>query len=87
MGIAGGCGVGTLWRSAEGYVRMWFALLSGILVAAAWPLIYGAPVGKGWLYGPMVCVNVNLARMLAVFLLSFALGSYHHSGAYCANFW
>jgi len=56
MVLAGGCGVGILWRSAEGSVRMWFAVLGGMLSAAAWPLIYGNPVGKGWLYGPKVFI-------------------------------
>ncbi len=80
MVIAGGCGAGTLWRSAEGYVRLWFALVSGILVAAAWPLIYGEPVGKGWLYGSKVFIpNVIgwegglLVTLAAVWLWYLAL--------------
>lgn len=54
MVLAGGCGVGVLWRSAEGYVRHWFALLGGMLAAGSWVHIYGSQVGKGWLYGPKV---------------------------------
>ncbi len=54
MVIAGGCGVGILWRSAEGYMRAWFALLGGMLSAGSWVLIYGKQVGEGWLYGKPV---------------------------------
>lgn len=54
MVIAGGCGVGVLWRSAEGYVRHWFAILGGMLAAGSWVLIYGQTVGKGPLYGEKV---------------------------------
>jgi uncharacterized membrane protein YedE/YeeE len=51
MAIAGGCGVGILWRSAEGYVRAWIAVIAGMLTSGSWVLIYGDYVGKGWLYG------------------------------------
>ncbi len=54
MVIAGGCGVGILWRSAEGYMRSWFAILGGMLSAGSWMLIYGKHVGEGWLYGKSV---------------------------------
>lgn len=54
MAIAGGCGAGILWRSAEGYIRAWFALLGGMLSAGSWVLIYGKHVGEGWLYGKPV---------------------------------
>ena len=54
MVIAGGCGVGILWRSAEGYIRSWFAVIGGILSAGSWMLIYGKHVGEGWLYGKSV---------------------------------
>jgi len=54
MVIAGGCGAGILWRSAEGYVRHWFAVIGGMLAAGSWVLVYGAKVGEGWLYGPKV---------------------------------
>ncbi len=54
MVIAGGCGSGILWRSAEGYVRHWFAVIGGMLAAGSWVLVYGAKVGEGWLYGPKV---------------------------------
>ncbi|MBI4620369.1 MAG: YeeE/YedE family protein [Desulfobacterales bacterium] len=59
MSIAGGCGVGILWRSAEGYVRAWIALIAGILTAGSWVLVYGKHVGEGWLYGkPVFLPNV-----------------------------
>jgi len=54
MVIAGGCGSGILWRSAEGYVRHWFAIIGGMLAAGSWVLLYGAKVGEGWLYGSKV---------------------------------
>ena len=54
MVIAGGCGSGILWRSAEGYVRHWFAVIGGMLAAGSWVLLYGAKVGEGWLYGDPV---------------------------------
>lgn len=59
MVIAGGCGVGILWRSAEGYMRSWFAVIGGILSAGSWMLIYGKHVGEGWLYGkPVFLPNI-----------------------------
>jgi uncharacterized membrane protein YedE/YeeE len=54
MVIAGGCGSGILWRSAEGYIRHWFAIIGGMLAAGSWVLLYGAKVGEGWLYGSKV---------------------------------
>jgi uncharacterized membrane protein YedE/YeeE len=51
MSLAGGCGIGILWRSAEGYTRAWVAVLTGMMTAGAWVLIYGKHVGEGWLYG------------------------------------
>jgi len=51
MVIAGGCGAGILWRSAEGYVRAWVAVAAGALTSGSWVLIYGHRVGEGWLYG------------------------------------
>lgn len=51
MAVAGGCGVGILWRSAEGYIRAWIAVIGGMLTSGSWILIYGDYVGKGWLYG------------------------------------
>jgi len=43
--------VGMLWRSAEGYIRHWFAVLGAMLVAGLWVPIYGSQVGTGKLYG------------------------------------
>ncbi|MFA6564690.1 MAG: YeeE/YedE thiosulfate transporter family protein [Verrucomicrobiia bacterium] len=54
MSLAGGCGIGVLWRSAEGYTRAWVALLAGMMTAGSWVLIYGKHVGEGWLYGKPV---------------------------------
>jgi uncharacterized membrane protein YedE/YeeE len=57
MTIAGGCGIGILWRAAEGYVRAWIAILAGMLTAGSWVLIYGHHVGEGWLYGAPVSLG------------------------------
>ena len=46
--------VGMLWRSAEGYIRHWLALLGAMLVAGLWVPLYGYQVGSGWLYGPEI---------------------------------
>ncbi len=75
MVIAGGCGVGILWRSAEGYVRAWFALIGGMLSAGSWVLIYGKHVGEGWLYGkPVFLPNVfGWVGALAVVFLFLGL--------------
>jgi hypothetical protein len=78
MVIAGGCGVGILWRSAEGYVRAWCALLGGMLAAGSWVLVYGRFVGEGWLYGtsvflPAVFGWVGSLAMVFLFLGGFYL--------------
>lgn len=79
MVLAGGCGSGILWRSAEGYVRHWFALLGGMLAAGSWVHIYGNQVGKGWLYGPKVFLpdalgwGGALAASVAVIVISYLL--------------
>ncbi|WP_054936856.1 YeeE/YedE thiosulfate transporter family protein [Moorella stamsii] len=54
MVLAGGCGLGILVRSGEGYTRSWVAILSGMLTSGAWVHIYGQKVGQGWLYGKPV---------------------------------
>ena len=43
--------VGILWRSAEGYIRHWFAVLGAMFVAGLWVPIYGLQVTQGDLYG------------------------------------
>jgi uncharacterized membrane protein YedE/YeeE len=57
MAIAGGCGVGILWRAAEGYTRAWVAILAGMATAGSWVLIYHHHVGEGWLYGAPVSLG------------------------------
>ena len=54
MTLAGGCGLGILARSGEGYVRSWLAILAGMLTAGSWTHLYGQKVGQGWLYGKPV---------------------------------
>ena len=59
MTIAGGCGMGVLVRSGEGYTRSWVAILGGMLTAGLWVRIYGGQVGTGRLYGkPVFLPNV-----------------------------
>lgn len=59
MTIAGGCGLGILVRSGEGYMRSWLAVIGGMMSAGAWMRLYGAPVGQGSLYGkPIFLPNV-----------------------------
>ncbi|BCV21954.1 hypothetical protein hamaS1_20230 [Moorella sp. Hama-1] len=54
MVLAGGCGVGVLVRSGEGYTRSWVAILTAMLTSGAWVHIYGQKVGEEWLYGKPV---------------------------------
>ena len=78
MTIAGGCGLGVLARSREGYVRSWLALIAGMLAAGSWTHIYGGQVGTGWLYGkPIFLPNVlgwwgAFGAMLAFILVFYA---------------
>ncbi|MBE3581972.1 MAG: YeeE/YedE family protein [Thermoanaerobacteraceae bacterium] len=51
MVLAGGCGLGILVRSGEGYTRSWLAIITGMLTSGAWVHLYGHRVGEGWLYG------------------------------------
>jgi hypothetical protein len=76
MVIAGGCGVGILWRSAEGYVRAWIALIAGMLSSAAWVPVYGGHVGEGSLYGKPFSLGeqfgwVNGTLIVLMFLAAF----------------
>jgi len=76
MVIAGGCGVGILWRSAEGYVRAWIALIAGMLVSAAWVPLYGGHVGEGKLYGKPFSLGerfgwINGTLIVLLFLVAF----------------
>ncbi len=54
MVLAGGCGLGILVRSGEGYTRSWVACLTAMLTSGAWVHLYGQKVGQGWLYGKPV---------------------------------
>ncbi len=72
MTIAGGCGMGILARSGEGYVRSWLAIVGGMLSAGLWVHIYGGPVGTGWLYGkPVFLPNVLGWYGSVAFVLGF----------------
>jgi len=77
MVLAGGCGVGILWRSAEGYMRSWFAVLGGILSAGSWVLIYGKQVGAGWLYGKPVFLPTIFGWVGGVAAVFLFLGMFY----------
>lgn len=70
MVLAGGCGVGILVRSGEGYTRSWVALIMGCLTSGAWTGIYGSKVGQGWIYGPTVFLPEKIG-WLGSFLLIY----------------
>ncbi|TDA70168.1 MAG: hypothetical protein D9V47_02690 [Clostridia bacterium] len=78
MTLAGGCGLGILARSGEGYVRSWLAILGGMLSSGAWVHIYGRKVGEGWLYGKPVFLPAYLGwggalGLVFAFILAFYL--------------
>jgi len=77
MVIAGGCGVGILWRSAEGYVRAWIAVAAGMLSSGAWVLIYGNHVGKGWLYGKPFSLGEEFGWFWGTALVFLFLASFY----------
>lgn len=77
MVLTGGCGIGILWRSAEGYVRHWFALFGGMLAAGAWVHIYGDQVGKGWLYGSKVFLPDSFGWLGAFVVAGLALSIFY----------
>lgn len=77
MVIVGGCGTGLLWRTAEGYIRIWFALLGGVLASGSWTLIYGYQVGKGWLYGPKVFMPNIMGWVPAILAILVAIWAWY----------
>jgi len=77
MVIAGGCGVGILWRSAEGYVRAWIAVAAGMLSSGAWVLIYGNQVGRGWLYGKPFSLGEEFGWFWGTTLVFLFLASFY----------
>ncbi len=77
MVIAGGCAIGILWRSAEGYIRHWFSLLGGMLVAGLWVPVYGFNVGKGWLYGTPVFLPDKLGWGYALIIVLTILTAFY----------
>ncbi len=77
MVIAGGCAIGILWRSAEGYIRHWFSVLGGMLVAGLWVPVYGFNVGKGWLYGTQVFLPEKLGWGYALIITLTILTAFY----------
>ena len=58
MVIAGGCASGSLWRAAEGHVKLWVALAAAILSYA--PLRYVIRTHAEWIYGPKISLVSTL---------------------------
>jgi uncharacterized protein len=77
MSIAGGCGIGILWRAAEGYTRAWVAMLAGMLTAGSWVLIYGHHVGEGWLYGAPVSLGQTFGWFWGTLLVLGFLAAFY----------
>lgn len=78
MVLAGGCGLGILVRSGEGYTRSWVAIFTAMLTSGAWVHLYGQKVGQGWLYGKPVYLPEALGwggalAFVYTFLLVFYL--------------
>jgi uncharacterized membrane protein YedE/YeeE len=77
MAIAGGCGIGILWRAAEGYVRAWIAILGGMLTAGSWVLVYGHHVGEGWLYGAPVSLGQKFGWLAGTLMVLGFLAAFY----------
>lgn len=77
MSIAGGCGIGILWRAAEGYTRAWVAMLAGMLTAGSWVLIYRHHVGEGWLYGAPVSLGQKFGWFWGTMLVLGFLAAFY----------
>lgn len=58
MVIAGGCASGSLWRAAEGHIKLWVALAAAILSYA--PLRYLIRTYASWIYGPKISLVSTL---------------------------
>lgn len=86
MVIAGACASGSLWRAAEGHVKIWIALLAAVLSYA--PLRYLVRKYASWIYGPKISLVstlgwawgltfiylTNIAWILAVLYLTYKRG-------------
>jgi hypothetical protein len=79
MVIAGGCGSGTLWRVAEGHLKLWVALVSFALTNSLMNILLQNTGLKGKLGSPVFLPNVLgwrgafLAVVLVLFLWYFIL--------------
>ena len=85
MVMAGGCASGSLWRAAEGHVKLWVALAAAVLayaplkaLAARAPWIYGSPapltLAGGWLGALLVVYATMTAWIIFVLYLDYRRG-------------
>jgi len=58
MVVAGGCASGSLWKAAEGHIKLWVALLAAVLSYA--PLRYFIREYAGWIYGSKISIVSSL---------------------------
>ncbi len=69
MVIAGGCASGSLWKAAEGHVKLWVALLAAILSYA--PLRYVIREYASWIYGEKFSlVSLGWAEGISIVYIS-----------------
>jgi hypothetical protein len=55
MVIAGGCASGSLWRAAEGHVKLWVALIAAI---TSYPVLKTVIRSTfPWIYGPRILIT------------------------------
>ena len=58
MVLSGGCASGSLWRAAEGHVKLWVALAAAVLSYA--PLRHLVRAGAPWIYGEKILLVSEL---------------------------
>lgn len=74
--------MGIIGRSAEGYVRHWFAVLGAMLVAGLWVPFYGSQVGTGRLYGTPVLLPEKFGWGGALFITLSVLTLFYFFAAW-----
>ncbi len=89
MVIAGGCASGSLWRAAEGHVKLWVALAAAVLsyaplrhlIRSAAPWIYGEKIllvsSLGWAGGLAFIYATLTLWILFLLYLDYRRGSRH----------
>lgn len=89
MVIAGGCASGTLWRAAEGHVKLWVALVSAVLsyvplrhfITSYAPWVYGEKIllvsKLGWAGGMAFIYSTLILWILFLLYLDYRRGAGH----------